>query len=152
MLQASSRLSSMFSLRQKDFCFICSSRRTHLGQGTDFSLHSEWKTAPQLSHLQKSTTEMMSKVEMGRMPEVQWPLCSSGHSLLFRLALPLGRDMTHRNGLLPFPKRSRLNFTGKTYLFFFFFLIRTSMGEASGFWVEGSQQSASSFVTMVTMN
>lgn len=35
---------------------------------------------------------------------------------------------------------------------FFFFLIRTSMGEASGFWVEGSQQSASSFVTMVMMN
>lgn len=51
MAHASSRLSSMFSRLQKDFCFFCSSRRTHLGQGTDFSLHSEWKTAPQLSHL-----------------------------------------------------------------------------------------------------
>lgn len=61
MVHASSRLSSTFSCLQKDFCFFCSSRRTHRGQGTDFSLHSEWKTAPQLSHLQKPSREVISK-------------------------------------------------------------------------------------------
>ena len=119
MLQASSRLLSMFNLRQKDFCFICSSRRTHRGQGTDFSLHSAWKTAPQLSHLQEPTTEMMSKVEVSRAGG--WksrPLHSSGHSLLF---LTPPRDVTHRSGFFPFPKDSRLNFIWKTCGFFFFF-------------------------------
>lgn len=102
MLHASSRLSSMFSLRQKDFCFFCSSRRTHLGQGTDFSLHSEWKTAPQLSHLEKPTTDTMSKVGRSK-TKACCPMASVqlGHILL-QPVLPLGREMTHRNGFFPF--------------------------------------------------
>lgn len=100
MLQASSRLSSTFSLRQKDFCFFCSSRRTHLGQGTDFSLHSEWNTAPQLSHLQEPTRDTMSKTHM---PETPGPARRSGHKMRFQTALPLGRGMTHGNGRFRFP-------------------------------------------------
>ena len=140
----------MFNLRQKDFCFICSSRRTHRGQGTDFSLHSAWKTAPQLSHLQEPTTEMMSKVEVSRAGG--WksrPLHSSGHSLLF---LTPQRDVTHRSGFFPFPKDSKLNFIWKTCGFFFFFLIGTTWGQAYVFWVKGSQQSVSNFVIMVTID
>ena len=55
------------------------------------------------------------------MPEVQWPLCSSGHSLLFWPALPLGRDMTQKWDP-PFSKMLKVEFHLKNIPFFFFFL------------------------------
>lgn len=114
MLQASSRLSSMFSRRQKDFCFFCSSRRTHLGQGTDFSLHSEWKTAPQLSHLQKPMKNRISVfilcvclgvVDMRKMHLLWWrdtPFLSDqprGQKQLLDPGLPFSKELYVRRHL-----------------------------------------------------
>lgn len=94
MAHASSRLSSTFSCRQKDFCFFCSSRRTQRGQGTDFSLHSEWKTAPQLSHLQEPTMETVSQnAEHNSL----WDLSEAWVPFLWT-ALSLGRGITERHG------------------------------------------------------
>lgn len=78
MLQDSSKFSSMFSCLQKDFCFFCNSLRTHLGHGTAFTLHSEWKTAPQLSHLQTQTSVKIESQNRTRGCKVG---CGSRYSL-----------------------------------------------------------------------